>query len=130
MNIIRSILYRPPPSLPLNTLSVVNVTALAALGILEVKGTHMAYSKFLNQTARIPMMLSGRVGMLLTYTPALVAAIALFSAPTVKTMPRGVLLAAALSVHFFKRVFEVLKYICVDCFNIIILFVFQMKLDI
>lgn len=113
MDTVRSILYPPPPSLLVNTLSVATVVSLATEGILEVKGTHIAYSKFLEKSPRNrPAMLPGRVAMLLTYIPALIAAVASFYAPVIEAVPRGVLLRAALSVHFFKRVLEVHILLC------------------
>ncbi|KAJ3684164.1 hypothetical protein LUZ61_013328 [Rhynchospora tenuis] len=87
MNIFQSILYPPPPSFFLNAITAVSLIACANFGISEVRGTHLAYSKFWNwkeagtgkSTAGTAAKVSGRTGMLILYTPALVAAAVLLA---------------------------------------------------
>ncbi|XP_073107877.1 uncharacterized protein [Elaeis guineensis] len=103
--------YPPPPSLFLAATSVISFTALSFSGISEVSDKHLQYSKFWNANPpprANPIRLSGRTGMLLLYAPALAAAVASFAVPGVVTTTRSQLLSLALSLHFFKRVFEVL----------------------
>ncbi|XP_008777953.2 3-oxo-5-alpha-steroid 4-dehydrogenase 1 [Phoenix dactylifera] len=109
--ILPNFLYPPPPSLFLAAMSVISFTALSLSGLSEVSGKHLQYSKFWNANPPPrpnPMRLSGRTGMLLLYSPALEAAVASFAVPGVVTGMRSQLLSLALSLHFFKRVFEVL----------------------
>ncbi|KAJ3669939.1 hypothetical protein LUZ60_010263 [Juncus effusus] len=117
MNIFQSILFPPPPSLFLNAMSVVSLVMLANLGISEVRGKHLTYSKFWNSQAKPAekkenksgsIMLPGKVGMLLLYSPAVAASVAAFFVPGVMAAPRGALVSAALGIHFFKRDLEVL----------------------
>ncbi|KAJ4744735.1 3-oxo-5-alpha-steroid 4-dehydrogenase 2 [Rhynchospora pubera] len=115
MNIFKSVIY-PPPSLFLNVLTGVCLIAQANYGISEVRGAHFAYSKFWNwkedscskSSACIAAKVSGRTGMLISYTPPLVAAVTSFFLPGVLAAPRGVLVCAALGLHFLKRDLEVL----------------------
>ncbi|KAL5197342.1 hypothetical protein ABZP36_000854 [Zizania latifolia] len=53
-------------------------------------------------------VLPSRSGMLVAYVPALVAALASFAVPGVVEGVRAQLLSAAISVHFLKRVLEVM----------------------
>ncbi|KAJ4811323.1 3-oxo-5-alpha-steroid 4-dehydrogenase family protein [Rhynchospora pubera] len=117
MNIFQSIIYPPPPSLFLNVMTAVCLIVGANLGISEARGTHMAYSKFWNwkesasgkkSSAGTAAKVSGRTGMLLLYTPALVAAVVSFFLPGVLAAPRGVLVCAVLGLHFLKRDLEIL----------------------
>ncbi|KAJ3669938.1 hypothetical protein LUZ60_010262 [Juncus effusus] len=114
MNIFQSILYPPPPSFFLNIMSVISLILMMNGGISEVRGKHLTYSKFWNSQAkssnggREAMKLPTRVGMLLAYSPALVACLASFFVSGVMAAPRGTLLSAALAIHFFKREMEVL----------------------
>jgi hypothetical protein len=116
MNFCGSILYPPPPSLFLNAISAVSVISLANIGISEVRGTHLSYSKFWNwkeaKTGKsgtgTGAKVSGRTGMLILYAPAMVAALASFFVPGVMAVPRGPLVTATIGLHFLKRVLEVI----------------------
>ncbi|KAM3392034.1 hypothetical protein ACQJBY_013268 [Aegilops geniculata] len=111
-----SLLYPPPPSAFVTAMSVVSFASLASAGLSELRGQHMAYSKFWhvvsgqqqNKGGTGGAQLAGRHGMLVAYAPALVAAAASFVVPGAVEGLRAELLAAALAVHFLKRVLEVL----------------------
>ncbi|KAL6647018.1 hypothetical protein ACP70R_014455 [Stipagrostis hirtigluma subsp. patula] len=115
-------LYPPPASAFVTAMSAVSLASLANAGLAELRGDHMAYSKFWHVMAaggagRDPTkrgagaggaLLSSRDGMLVAYAPALVAAAASFAVPGAVEGARAQLLSAALAVHFLKRVLEVL----------------------
>ncbi|XP_074575895.1 uncharacterized protein LOC141832303 [Curcuma longa] len=105
--------YPPPPSIFLTAMSAISCTSLALIGVSEVRGKHLAYSKFWN--ANKPrgggadrVRISSRAGMLFLYTPALLAAAAAFAVPGLVADERGLLVALALLLHFLKRDLEVL----------------------
>lgn len=111
-------LYPPPGSAFVAAVSVVSFASLASAGLSELRGEHMAYSKFWHVVAGRQqqqqqkraggVLLSSRDGMLVAYAPALVAAVASFAVPGAVEGLRAQLLSAALAVHFLKRVLEVL----------------------
>ncbi|MQL74613.1 hypothetical protein Taro_006961 [Colocasia esculenta] len=115
-----SLMFPPPPSLLANVVSVLCVAILASAGVSEfTDGSHLQYSKF-RDAAVAPGMLAGalgisgrqfssRVGMAALYAPAFVGALAAFAFPgVVSATPRVAPVAAALAIHFLKRVLEVL----------------------
>ncbi|CAM0905357.1 unnamed protein product [Alopecurus aequalis] len=110
------VLYPPPASAFVTAMSVVSFASLASAGLSELRGEHMAYSKFWHVVSGQQKpgagtggaLLSSRSGMLLAYAPALVAAAASFAVPGAVEGLRAQILAAALAVHFLKRVLEVL----------------------
>ncbi|KAG8100672.1 hypothetical protein GUJ93_ZPchr0013g34592 [Zizania palustris] len=113
-------LYPPPASALMAGISTVQFAALAKLGLGELRGENMAYSKFWQVWVGKQQksgfggggggvaMLPSRSGMLAAYVPALVAALASFAVPGAVEGVRTQLLSAAISVHFLKRVLEVL----------------------
>lgn len=119
---VTSFVYPPPPSILLNTMSVVGLVSLAKVGWSEVRGIHLKYSKFNNNKAssspssspqqpqKPPLgSFSSRTGMLLLYTPAFLAAAASFFLVPSDDL-RFLLLKSALALHFFKRIFEVITF--------------------
>ncbi|CAN8300093.1 unnamed protein product [Cochlearia groenlandica] len=111
MEMVTSFLYPPPPSILLNTMSVLGVAALANIGWSEIRGKHLKYSKF-NNTSSSPTKqrfgsISSRVGMLWLYTPAFLAAASSFFVLPSDDL-RFLLLKSVLALHFFKRIFEVM----------------------
>ncbi|CAK9316940.1 unnamed protein product [Citrullus colocynthis] len=112
MDVLSAFLFPPPPSTFVNVMTVVSSTAMAMAGISEINGKHLQYSKFWNANS-VPKhsseetKLSSKYGMLLAYTPAFLAGAASFW-----LFPSGderiLLLKSALTLHFFKRIFEVL----------------------
>ncbi|XP_048326985.2 uncharacterized protein LOC125421678 [Ziziphus jujuba] len=108
-------MFPPPPSLFINTMSVISATSLAVSGLSEIRGKHLQYSKFWdvshpqNPQPKNQIKLSSRTGMLLLYTPAFLAAFSSFLFfPINGGDIRFLLLSSALALHFFKRDFEVL----------------------
>ncbi|KAE8717897.1 putative Double-stranded-RNA-binding protein 4 [Hibiscus syriacus] len=96
-----------PPRLAITAASVLALTSLGILGFLEIRGIHLKYSKFSNAAASsISSKVPSRVGMFFLYTPAFLAGVASFW-----LFPDGdlrfLLLKSAITIHFFKRVFEV-----------------------
>ncbi|XVF00069.1 hypothetical protein REPUB_Repub03eG0253900 [Reevesia pubescens] len=97
-----------PSSLVLIVASVFTLISLAILGVLETGGIHLKYSKFFNVSASsTSIKVPSRVGMFLLYTPAFLVGLASFW-----LFPDGDLrflfLKSAITIHFFKRIFEVL----------------------
>ncbi|KAF0907951.1 hypothetical protein E2562_022337 [Oryza meyeriana var. granulata] len=108
-------LYPPPASAFVAAASVVQFAAMAKAGLGELRGEHLAYSKFWQVVAGKQQkkqgggaLLTSRQGMLVAYVPALVVAAASFAVPGVVEGVRTQLLSAVLTVHFLKRVLEVL----------------------
>lgn len=106
-----SFLFPPPPIIFVTAMSVISFTSLAYTGFSEIRGKHLQYSKFWNvaspkasKTKQIK--LSSRTGMLLLYTPAFLAGLASFVLFPSQDL-RFLLLDSALTLHFFKRIFEV-----------------------
>ncbi|KAK8662145.1 hypothetical protein V6N13_091732 [Hibiscus sabdariffa] len=97
-----------PPSLALTAASVLALISLSILGFLETRGIHLKYSKFFNasSSSSISSKVPSRVGMFLLYTPAFLVGFASFW-----LFPDGdlrfLLLKPAITIHFFKRIFEV-----------------------
>jgi very-long-chain enoyl-CoA reductase len=116
-------LYPPPSSVYVAAMSAVSLVSLANAGLAELRGKHMAYSKFWHVVAAGAgggadakqrsggggggALLSSRDGMLVAYVPALAAAAASFAVPGAVDGERAQILAAALAAHFLKRVLEV-----------------------
>lgn len=46
--LLMRLIYAPPPSLYMTTMSVIIVAFLINVGFMEIKGKHMQYSKFIN----------------------------------------------------------------------------------
>ncbi|CAL5066966.1 unnamed protein product [Urochloa decumbens] len=106
-----------PPSAFVAAASLVAVFSLASLGLSELRGEHVAYSKFSHAGGGGQQrgggggggaLLPGRAGMIVSYVPALVAVLAAFAVPGAVDGARAQVLCAALAAHFLKRVLEVL----------------------
>ncbi|CAL5076746.1 unnamed protein product [Urochloa decumbens] len=106
-----------PPSAFVAAASLVAVFSLASLGLSELRGEHVAYSKFSHAGGGGQQrgggggggaLLPGRTGMIVSYVPALVAVLAAFAVPGAVDGARAQVLCAALAAHFLKRVLEVL----------------------
>ncbi|KAL5197080.1 hypothetical protein ABZP36_000592 [Zizania latifolia] len=107
-------LYPPPASALVAGISALQFATAVKGGLGELRGENMAYSKFWQvmagkqQKSGGGAVLPSRSGMLVAYVPALVAALASFAVPGAVEGVRAQLLNAAISVHFLKRVLEVM----------------------
>ncbi|KAM6584126.1 hypothetical protein CsatB_011128 [Cannabis sativa] len=130
-SIFLKLVFPPPPSIFLNTLSLINIPSFALGGLSELRGNNMPYSKFFitnnNNNNNVnatnlqkqsssqekktteDVKVSSRLGMLICYTPAFLATLAFYLLfPQESYSLRMLLLNSALALHFFKRIFEVL----------------------
>ncbi|KAL3523700.1 hypothetical protein ACH5RR_016534 [Cinchona calisaya] len=114
-HILMRFVYPLPPSLFVSAISLISFASLTNAGFMEIKGKHMQYSKFLNvgsssadKNIKAKKQLSSKTGMLIFYTPAFLAGLASFALFSDKGYLRFTLLRSALTIHFFKRIFEVL----------------------
>lgn len=102
-----------PQPLFITAMSVISFTSLASLGLSELRGKHLLYSKFWNSgsktSAAKKIKLSSRTGMLIAYIPAFLAGVASFVLYPQENI-RILLLCSAQTIHFFKRIFEVRLY--------------------
>jgi len=111
--LLLKLVFPPPPSLFIHSISVVCVVYSAFLGLSEKRGKkHLEYSKFWNATSRksasaLKIKLPSGTGMLFLYVPSFLVALM-----SLRLFPYGdlrvLLLSSSLAIHFFKRVFEVL----------------------
>jgi hypothetical protein len=103
-------IFPPPPSFFITAMSMISLISSAKLGFSEVRGENLQYSKFWNvnprKSGRRQIKLSSRTGMLFAYTPSFLAGLASLVFFTHQNA-RFLLLASALTLHFFKRIFEV-----------------------
>jgi very-long-chain enoyl-CoA reductase len=108
-------MFPPPSSIFVTTMSIISFVVITNYGISELRGKHLNYSKFWNANnnnknttnSGNQIKLSGKVGMLLLYTPAFLAgAVSFWIFPNEGF--RSTILQSALTLHYFKRVFEVI----------------------
>lgn len=99
----------------ITAITVITFLFLAYLGVSEIAGKHLQFSKFWNVNANsgssnsnfLQGKMSSKVGMFILYAPACVMGFAsFFMYPDGGT--RFMLLKSAVTIHFFKRVLEVL----------------------
>ncbi|KAF7848500.1 hypothetical protein BT93_L1888 [Corymbia citriodora subsp. variegata] len=101
---ILNFIYPPPPSVFMTAASVMIVASLAILGLLEAGGVHLQNSEFtFTPYKKVP----SRTVMLLLYLPAFLAGLASFLIFPDGDL-RSLILRSAISLHFFKRILEVL----------------------
>ncbi|GFQ06437.1 very-long-chain enoyl-coa reductase [Phtheirospermum japonicum] len=120
LSVVSKVIYPPPASVVVNALSVISFLTLSNAGWMEIKGKHMQYSKLGNNKKKKEkdekainnkVVVPSKVGMFVLYAPAFVAGLssfALYPAPHFVQDFRFTLLCSAVTLHFFKRVFEVL----------------------
>ncbi|XP_027359250.1 uncharacterized protein LOC113867938 isoform X2 [Abrus precatorius] len=99
----------PPSSLAVSAISAISIVTVANAGFSEIRGKHLNYSKFwnVNTSGQREIKLSSKVGMLMLYTPAFLAGFASFWIFPHEGV-RSTILQSAVTLHFFKRIFEVL----------------------
>ncbi|RDX82338.1 Steroid 5-alpha-reductase DET2 [Mucuna pruriens] len=109
MSVLWNFIFPPPASVVVWGTTVISFVMLANAFLSEIRGKHLNYSKFwnANPTGQRQIKLSSKAGMLLLYTPAFLAAFASFFIFPHHGL-RFTLLQSAVTLHFFKRVFEVL----------------------
>ncbi|TVU41498.1 hypothetical protein EJB05_15024, partial [Eragrostis curvula] len=105
-----SFLY--PPSGLETAMSAAAVVSLAGLGLSELCGENLAYSKFWHagrgRKRGFSMLLPSHAGMLMAYTTGLITvAAASFVLPGVLEGARTQVLTAALAIHLLKRALEI-----------------------
>ncbi|XP_060190814.1 uncharacterized protein LOC132620129 [Lycium barbarum] len=109
----QSFLYEEPSAIT-TTISVAAFAFVAFFGICEIIGKHLQFCKFCNVNTNcashsnfLQLKLSSRIGMLILYTPSCLMGFASFLVfPHVGT--RCMMLKSAVTIHFLKRVLEVL----------------------
>ncbi|XP_021773449.1 very-long-chain enoyl-CoA reductase-like [Chenopodium quinoa] len=112
MNVLQSFLFPPPPSIFVTAMSFISFGSLANAGLSELRGKHLQYSKFVNwnvpnKIQQKQIIISSKVGMAFLYTPAFLFGVASFFIFPDEGF-RFLLLRSALTIHFLKRVLEVL----------------------
>ncbi|KDP27529.1 hypothetical protein JCGZ_20167 [Jatropha curcas] len=103
-------LFPAPSNLMVSAMSAVSLVSLANAGFSELKGKHLNYSKFWNannNNNNNNRKVSSRNGMLFLYTPAFLAGVASFGLFPDEGL-RFFFIKSALTIHFFKRLFEVM----------------------
>ncbi|RHN51069.1 hypothetical protein MtrunA17_Chr6g0464421 [Medicago truncatula] len=112
MSMFYNFMFPQPPSIFITAMSIISFVASSSYGISEIRGKHLNYSKFWNANnnktnSGKQIKLSSKVGMLLLYTPAFLAgAVSFWIFPNEGL--RSTILQGALTLHYFKRVFEVI----------------------
>ncbi|KAK7270957.1 hypothetical protein RJT34_26502 [Clitoria ternatea] len=109
MSVSLNFIFPPPASIVVSAMTVISFVSMAKVGFSEIRGNHLNYSKFwnVNTTGRRQIKLSSKAGMLMLYTPAFLAGFASFWIFPHEGV-RSVMLQSALTLHFFKRIIEVL----------------------
>ncbi|CAJ1953146.1 unnamed protein product [Sphenostylis stenocarpa] len=109
MSVLLSFIFPPPPSLVVSGLTVISFLILVSSFVSEIRGKHLNYSKFWNASpsAQNQIKLPSKAGMLLLYTPAFLAGLASFWIFPPQSL-RSTILQSAVTLHYFKRDFEVL----------------------
>jgi very-long-chain enoyl-CoA reductase len=104
-------LFFPPPLL-IKAVSVVCVVSLGKVGLSEVRGKNLQYSKFLNidekKSNKKQIQVSSRTGMLIAYTPSFLAGAVSFGLFPNEDL-RFLFVKSTLTFHFFKRILEVIN---------------------
>ncbi|XAR53560.1 3-oxo-5-alpha-steroid 4-dehydrogenase (NADP(+)) [Bertholletia excelsa] len=105
--------FRQLPDIHIWLMTLFAFVSLGFLGLSEIMGKHLQYSKFWNANNNgsgpkpLQIKLPSKTGMLLLYTPALLDCLASFVIYPDSRL-RFLLVKLTLTIHFFKRVLEVL----------------------
>ncbi|XVF82669.1 hypothetical protein PTKIN_Ptkin16aG0067000 [Pterospermum kingtungense] len=96
-----------PASWVFTAASVCGLISMGILAVMETRGIHLKYSKFFNVSSPTSFKVASRVGMFMFYAPSFFVSFASFW-----IFPHGdfrfLLLKSATTIHFFKRLLEVL----------------------
>ncbi|KAK9061375.1 hypothetical protein SSX86_018556 [Deinandra increscens subsp. villosa] len=112
MAIFSLFLFSSQPSLFVTLMSILNFLSLTTNGYMELNGKHAKYAKFFDDPSKNSKsvenhQIQSRNGMLVFYTPSFIVGLVALS-----ILPRHDLrfnmLAYVLTIHFFKRILEVL----------------------
>ncbi|KAI3908249.1 hypothetical protein MKX01_027271 [Papaver californicum] len=106
MSFYDKFLFPPPQSIFIIFMSMVSLAISTNGGLSE--GANVQYSKFRNATNSQESKFSTRVCMLAMYTPSFVASIVSFFWLFPSHDIRFILINSSLTLHFLKRIFEVL----------------------
>ncbi|CAI9265967.1 unnamed protein product [Lactuca saligna] len=111
--VISLFLFPSPPTLFINAMSIFNLLALITSGYMEMIGKNKQYAKFCDATdsnkpkEKKNHKLPSRIGMLVFYTPSFLVGLVSFAVFPHQD-PRFVMVISILTIHFFKRILEVL----------------------
>ncbi|KAI3721710.1 hypothetical protein L2E82_32728 [Cichorium intybus] len=111
--VISLFFFPSPSSLFVNTMSIFNLVALIASGYMEMSGKNQPYAKFSdagdsnNSKDKEKRKLPSRIGMFVFYAPSFLVGLASFAVFPHQD-PRFVMVISVLTIHFFKRILEVL----------------------
>ncbi|XP_020550964.1 3-oxo-5-alpha-steroid 4-dehydrogenase 2-like isoform X2 [Sesamum indicum] len=106
---LESWIYQEPSSIYTKALYGLTLLGACYLAISEAIGKHLRYSKFWNSASNKPTQtLPSKVGMLLAYTPSLLAGVSSFWVFSDDGGIRFLMLKSAITLHFLKRELEVL----------------------
>ncbi|XP_057735026.1 uncharacterized protein LOC130950523 isoform X1 [Arachis stenosperma] len=110
-SVLLKLVFPPPASAVVSAVTVGSFLVLAYSGVSEMIGKQLNYSKFWNAATEKQknknIKVSSRVGMVLLYGPAFLAGAASFWLYPNEGL-RSTLLNSAVTLHYFKRLFEVL----------------------
>ncbi|KAI3997207.1 hypothetical protein MKX01_009051 [Papaver californicum] len=108
MSFYDKFLFPPPQSIFMTFMSIVSLAISTNGGLSEINGANVQYSKFSNAANSQESKFSTRICMLTMYIPSFVASIVSFFWLFPSHDIRFILLNSALTLHFLKRIFEVL----------------------
>ncbi|XP_024969814.1 very-long-chain enoyl-CoA reductase-like [Cynara cardunculus var. scolymus] len=105
-------LFPSPSSLFVTAMSILNLVSLIIAGYMEMNGKNKQYAKFFDSATsshkpKDHHKLASRNGMLLFYTPSFIVSLASFAIFPFRDA-RFLMVARLLTLHFFKRILEVL----------------------
>lgn len=111
MSFYDKFLFPPPQSILMTFMSIFSLVISANGGLSEINGANVQYSKFRDATGSGQIKeskFSTRICMLTMYTPSFVASIVSFFWIFPSHDTRFILVNSALTLHFLKRIIEVL----------------------
>lgn len=136
--IFREILFQEPNSIFIKVMIMINLIFSAILGYSEGSGKqNLEYSKFWNLKSQEKIKIPSKIGMIIAYTPSLITCLSFFW-----IFPNGgirfFMLNFAITIHFFKRLLEVINHltlffsslsICIDTMKKGKIYNYENKID-